>query len=86
MASIHKSKTTLDAKRDEINDATNRMLNEGKRYANEWYEDGMKKINETQQDLQAYSDELVEKIRENPVKAVCIAGGIGYLLSMLLRK
>ncbi|ASQ45330.1 DUF883 family protein [Legionella clemsonensis] len=53
---------------------------------NEWLEEGKKKFEETQDSFKEYTDELAENVRNNPLKAILIAGGIGFILSSLLRK
>jgi len=68
-----------------VADAAHDLLNEGKKLAGEIYETNAKKVAEAQENLKEYSDQLVDKVRENPVTSVLIAGGIGFLLSALLR-
>ncbi len=62
------------------------MLNETKKYAREAYESGLKKVDLTQDDVKEYSDELLEKVRQHPLKAILIAGAAGMILSALIRK
>ena len=57
-----------------------------KEAAKECWDDCVKKAHDAQQEAKVYADELLEKVRENPLKSVLIAGGIGFLLSTLLRK
>ena len=74
-----------NSKKAEVSKAASHLLDEGKTYANELYEDGLKKVDAVQKEAKDYSDDLLDKVREQPLKAVLIAGGIGLLLSALLR-
>lgn len=47
---------------------------------------GTQKIDDAQKEIHHYTEELVDKIKKNPLKAVLIAGGVGILLSSLLKK
>lgn len=69
-----------------VGDAANELLSEGKKLANELYEDGRAKITEAEQQLKDYSDSFAKKIQEKPITSILIAGGIGFLLSKLLKK
>ncbi|WP_199744178.1 hypothetical protein [Legionella sp. km772] len=69
-----------------VSDAANELLNESKKLANELYEDGRTKLNEAEQQLKDYSDLMLRKIQEKPLTSILIAGGIGFLLSKLLKK
>ena len=69
-----------------MNKATADLLDEGKKYARDLYEDGLKKVDEVQHNVQAHSEELLNHVRAHPLKAILIAGGVGMLLSALLRK
>lgn len=69
-----------------VADAASELLNEGKKYAHELYEEGLNKVNEAEDSVKKYSDELLRKVQENPLTSVLIAGGIGFLLSKILKK
>ncbi len=69
-----------------IGDAASDLLDDGKRFANELYKDGVKKVGSAQKEALAYTDEVLEHVRTHPLEAVLIAGGIGFLLSALLRE
>lgn len=69
-----------------INEALCELLNEGKKRANELYSDGTKKIESAEESIKEYSDSLLKKVQENPLASVLIAGGIGFILSRLLKK
>lgn len=68
-----------------VADAASELLQEGKKLANELYKEGLNKINEAEDTMKEQSDLLIKKIKENPLGAVLIAGGIGFLLSKLLK-
>jgi ElaB/YqjD/DUF883 family membrane-anchored ribosome-binding protein len=77
-------KSSIDA--ENVNKAAADLLDEGKKYAHNLYEDGLKKVDEVQHNVQAHSEELLNHVRAHPLKAILIAGGVGLLLSALLRK
>ena len=69
-----------------VGEAASDFLHEGKKLAHEVYEDGLKKATQVENEVKEYSDALLAKVQESPLAAVLIAGGIGFLLSMLLKK
>ncbi len=69
-----------------IQEAASELLDESIKYAHELYDDGLKRVGIAQKEAEIYKDELLEQVREHPLKAVLIAGGVGFLLSALLRK
>ena len=73
-----------------VGEAASQLLNEGKKLANELYEENAQKITDIQENIQEnikeYSEDLTQKIKDNPLNTLLIAGGIGFLLSVLLRK
>ncbi len=83
------TKVNRDSSRDQksqVVDAANDLLNEGKKLANEMYENGLNKLNEAEDQMKQYSDQIARKIQDNPLTSILIAGGIGFILSRLLRK
>ena len=62
------------------------LLNDGKKLAHELYEEGMSRIETAEDSVKEYSDELLKKVQQNPITSVLIAGGVGFLLSKLLKK
>ena len=82
----HPKHDSLEEKSAHIREAATDLLNEGKKMANELYAEGVHKVCETQDTVKEYSDDLLEKVKENPLASVLIAGGIGFLLSALLKK
>ena len=69
-----------------VSDAASEFLNDGKKLANELYKEGLNQVNDVEENVKEYSDELLKKVQENPLASVLIAGGIGFLLSILLKK
>lgn len=69
-----------------MTDAASELLNEGKKYANELYKEGLNKVSEAEDSVKEYSDDLLKKVQENPLASVLIAAGVGFLLSALLKK
>lgn len=82
----HLRENPSDLRRAHVGDAANRLLEEGKKLANELYHEGLSKAGETQDSVKEYSDEIVKKIQDNPLSSMLIAAGVGFLLSSLLRK
>lgn len=69
-----------------VGTATSDLLHEGKKYANALYAEGVNKVNDAEESIKEYSDELLKKVQQNPLTSVLIAGGIGFLLSAFFRK
>ncbi len=69
-----------------VGEAAEGLLNEGKKLANEVYKEGLNKVCEAEDNIKEYSDELLVKVQKNPLAAILIAGGVGFLLSMLIKK
>lgn len=76
---------TFTAK-EHLEEAATQLLNEGKKRVNDLYEEGMSKKNELEDHLKEYSDRLLQKVQENPLASVCIAAGIGFLVSKIMKK
>lgn len=69
-----------------VAEAATNLLHESKKFANELYEDGLNKVNEVEDKVKIQSDQLLQKVQQNPLTSVLIAGGIGFLLAKLMRK
>lgn len=69
-----------------IADAANVLLNEGKKFTNELYEQSLNKFNDVEKEMHEYSDQLLTKVKKNPLASVLIAGGVGFLLAKLFHK
>lgn len=75
-----------DINKTDVEKAARVFINDGKKLANEIYNDGLNRINVAEVQVKEYSDEVLKKIQRNPLASVLIAGGVGFLLSMILRK
>lgn len=53
--------------------------------AHEMYEEGKKGVCEVEEHIKEYADDIIGYIKEKPVTSVLIAGGIGFILSALLK-
>lgn len=86
MKGFAKAKENIDSNVNHISNKASHLVHEGKKLAEDLYEDGIKKIDVAQKNAEEFSDELLEHVRENPLKSVLISAGIGFLLSALLKK
>jgi ElaB/YqjD/DUF883 family membrane-anchored ribosome-binding protein len=78
-SSRHNAKEHLEA-------AASELVKEGKKKINEYYKEGKHKACEIEENIKDNTDQLLRKIQENPLASVLIAGGIGFLLSKILKK
>lgn len=72
--------------KEHIEAAASELLKEGKKRVNDLYEEGVHKATDVEESIKEYSENLLKKVQENPLTSVLIAGGIGFLLSRLLKK
>lgn len=86
MDNKNKASHNTDESCSHVAEAASELLNESKKFANELYESGVHRVNEAQDNVKEYSDELVKKVKENPLSALLIAGGVGFLLASILKK
>ncbi|MCP0914827.1 MULTISPECIES: ElaB/YgaM/YqjD family protein [Legionella] len=86
MDNFEKKKQSFDSRTANVTDAASELIQEGKKLASELYEEGLNKVHDAQKNVKEYSDEVLEKVRKNPMTSVLIAAGVGFLLSALLRK
>lgn len=75
-----------DSEKSHVGDAASKLLHEGKKFVNELYNDGLNKVDGTQESAKALSDELLKKVQDNPFTSLLIAAGVGFLLSSIIRK
>jgi ElaB/YqjD/DUF883 family membrane-anchored ribosome-binding protein len=54
--------------------------------ANEMYEEGKKSVSHAHDSIKECTDGVIKHVREKPIASLLIAGGIGFILSSLLRK
>ncbi len=86
MENLNKKKPVFDGKKAHVAEAASELVNEGKKLAHELYEESAHKMTEAQKAVAGRSDEVLEKVRKNPLTSVLIATGVGFLLSSLFRK
>lgn len=72
--------------REHLEAAATQLLNEGKKRVHDFYEEGVHKATDVEESVKEYSDNLLKKIQDNPLTSVLIAGGIGFLLSRIMKK
>jgi ElaB/YqjD/DUF883 family membrane-anchored ribosome-binding protein len=73
-------------KKANVTDAANKLLHEGKKRANTFYKEANELYDEAGDSVKEYSDELLMRVKENPMAAVLIAAGVGFLISTILKK
>ena len=81
-----KIKRKTKASKSSIEGAATDFLIDGKKLANEVYNEGLSKLNEAEANLKEYSDDILVKIQKNPLASVLVAAGVGFLLSSIIRK
>lgn len=70
----------------QVSNRVDDLLNDGKNLAHELYEDGLKTVAGVEDEMKVYSDKLMRNVQENPLSAILIAGGIGFMLSTFFKK
>jgi ElaB/YqjD/DUF883 family membrane-anchored ribosome-binding protein len=86
MDQVKKQKTPSVGQSSHVAEAASELFNEGKKLAQELYDEGLHKVNDVQDHTKEYTDELIKKVREKPLASLLIAAGVGFLLSSLLKK
>jgi ElaB/YqjD/DUF883 family membrane-anchored ribosome-binding protein len=86
MEQQNKQRAHSDAQSSHVAEAASELINEGKKLAQELYEEGMHKVGDVQDHTKEYTDDLIKKVREKPLASILIAAGVGFLLSSLLKK
>lgn len=86
-------KSTLDNTKEKVSevyqdvkDKVESTSEQLKEKASDIYKDNKEYLNSLEQSMEEYSEQLTSKIKEYPLTSLAIAGGIGFLLSKLLRK
>lgn len=77
---------SANAPKSHVAEAAGDLLNEGKKFANELYQEGLDKVSEAEENVKEYSDQLLKKVQENPLSSVLIAAGVGFLISKIFHK
>ena len=81
--------TIADAGHDlkySLSDAGSSIFHDGKKLANDLYQEGRQKVQAAEDNLKEYSEELTQKVKENPLASLMIAAGVGFLLSSLFKR
>ena len=90
MATLSKKRASTDLgnghQRAHVAEAASELLNEGRKYAHELYEESLNRVGDVQGEAKEYSEALLKKVKENPLAAILIAGGVGFILSALIKK
>ncbi|WP_131783337.1 hypothetical protein [Legionella gresilensis] len=76
--------TTL--KNSNLSSAASDLLKDGKKVANELYEEGRHRVNEMQDSIRVYSDELIKQVHTRPMTTLLIAAGVGFILASFIRR
>ncbi len=69
-----------------VSEAASELLKEGKKWANEMRDEGINRACEAEENLRECTDQLLKKVQQNPLTSILIAGGVGFLLSKIMRK
>ncbi|KTC78209.1 hypothetical protein Lbru_2501 [Legionella brunensis] len=69
-----------------LGEATNDLIIDSKKMANELYVEGKNRIYEAQNNIKEYSNAIATKVHEKPLISLLVAGGIGFILSSLFRR
>ncbi|KTC64794.1 hypothetical protein Lade_2088 [Legionella adelaidensis] len=82
----YKKDPSFDSRKQKIGQAASELADESRKYVNDLYEEGLNQLDEAQRVAREYSDQMLLKVQRNPLTAVLIAAGVGFILSSLLRK
>lgn len=80
------SKDNASSMYEEIKDRTEAKAHDIKESVQEMYEGSRKKMNNLQDCVSDYSDELIKTVKDKPLTSILIAGGIGFILAALAKK
>ncbi|WP_454783545.1 DUF883 family protein [Legionella sp. WA2022007384] len=67
-------------------DKAESMTEQVKDSMSDMYQESKKQFNNMEECVEEYADELLQKVKENPLTSLLIAGGIGFIISRLLKK
>lgn len=86
-------KQTLDQTKDKVtetyHDVKDKMGSTAERVkekASDLYEGGKHHLDALESTMEEYSIELIRKVRRHPLSSLLIAGGVGFILSRLMKK
>jgi len=83
---MNTSRSNLQDKTEGVSNAANDLLKEGKKFASAIYEEGRNQVSGVEDNVKEYSDQILRSVQQNPLTSILVAGGIGFLLSTLIRK
>ncbi|MBA3536520.1 MAG: DUF883 domain-containing protein [Tatlockia sp.] len=71
---------------NDIKNHAESMVHQVKEKTADLYEEGKHKVSDIQESAIDYADDFVQNIKDKPLTSVLIAAGVGYVMSLLLRK
>lgn len=83
---IKHSKEALSSAYDGVKETAEDLYNQTRDKANSIYHDGKQKIQQTQDNIQDYTDQIIVLVKDKPLASLLVAGGIGFVIAALLRK
>ena len=66
MDALNQAKSNSHSKQSHIGDAASELLNEGKKFANELYEDGINQVDKAKKEVALEKQKAQVKARNNP--------------------
>lgn len=73
------ARTAATEQVQQLRESANEYYDQGRQKAQEYYDQGRQKAMEYQENLESY-------VREQPVKAILIAAGVGLMVGMMWRR
>ncbi len=70
----------------ETQEKVDSLADQVKDTANDLYEGSKEKLTSLEACIEEYTDEMIQKVKEKPITSLLIAGGIGFIISKLLKK
>ena len=67
-------------------EATNKINKETKKLASKVYKQGRNELNSVQHTFKEKTEKITQAVHKKPMTALLIAGGIGFILSAILRR
>ncbi|WP_133128094.1 DUF883 family protein [Legionella nagasakiensis] len=86
MDNVNKKHPESNSNKSHVGEAASELLKESKKLAHELYEEGLHRVEDAQKNVKEHSDQMLEKVRKNPLASILVAAGVGFLLSSILRK
>ena len=76
----------IKKEKDETLEHAEALYRHVKNKANALYDDSIHSVHDAQEHLKQQRDNLAQHVREKPLTSLLIAGGIGFIISAILRK